>query len=141
MSVYGFVLVSILAFGNPTKRIHASTVMDSVVVIARAQVGKPYVWGKSSPKKGFDCSGLVQYVMGLVHRPLPRTVKEQVRLGTKVTDALRPGDLIFFGRPARHTGIYVGNGRMVVASSVRGRVVERFVARENVTYIRRLDGH
>jgi cell wall-associated NlpC family hydrolase len=104
---------------------------DSILVsIARTQIGTRYVRGGQSPDRGFDCSGLVQYVLAGFHVPLPRTAAEQALTGLSVgqdTTQLRPGDLLTFGKPKRgvsHIGIYVGSGRFVHASSKAGRVIE-----------------
>jgi cell wall-associated NlpC family hydrolase len=102
---------------------------DSVVSLARAQIGKRYRLGGTTPEHGFDCSGLVRYVMSALHIDLPRTAREQARSGTKLprdTALLQPGDLVTFGSTRRisHIGIYVGDGRFVQASSKAGRVIE-----------------
>lgn len=112
----------------------AQAVRDSLVAMARAQVGKPYRFGGRSPERGFDCSGLVQYLMAALQREVPRTAAQQAAVGIAVdrdTSRLRPGDLLTFGSGKRtsHVGIYVGNGRYVHASSVAGRVVESPIAR------------
>ncbi|HEX8851624.1 MAG TPA: C40 family peptidase [Gemmatimonadaceae bacterium] len=108
--------------------------IDSVVAMARAQLDKRYRFGGETPK-GFDCSGLVRYVMAALDVSLPRTAKEQARVGAEVptdTAQLRPGDLLLFGRKGRvtHIGIYVGEGRMVHASTKAHRVVERPLLRK-----------
>jgi cell wall-associated NlpC family hydrolase len=107
------------------------TLRDSLVATARAQVGRKYVHGGESPERGFDCSGLIRYVMTRLDLALPRTAAQQARAGLRVlpdTARLRPGDLLTFGKgkrgPVSHIGIYVGNGRYVHASSVAGRVIE-----------------
>lgn len=102
---------------------------DSLVAAARAQIGTPYVHGGDKPESGFDCSGLVRYVMAGLHIDLPRTAALQARSGLAVKrdeGRLRPGDLLTFGKGTRasHIGIYVGNGRYVHASSAAGRVIE-----------------
>ena len=110
--------------------ISALTMRDSLVAIARAQVGKRYQLGGASPDRGFDCSGLVKYVLHALQVDVPRTSREQSRVGAAIPrdpNQLRPGDLLLFGKPkdgVSHVGIYVGNGRFVHASSVAGRVIE-----------------
>ena len=112
----------------------AQAIRDSIVALARAQIGRRYVLGGESPRRGFDCSGLVQYVMAALSIDLPRTANQQARIGREVprdTSRLRPGDVLTFGRGTRisHVGIYVGNGRMVHASSKAGRVIETTLIR------------
>lgn len=109
----------------------AASLRDSIVALARAQIGTRYRHGGASPQHGFDCSGLVQYVMARFQMILPRTAREQAALGVAVardTSLLRPGDLLTFASSERasvsHIGIYVGGGRFVHASSVAGRVIE-----------------
>lgn len=104
--------------------------IDSVVAMARAQLGRRYRRGGESPTIGFDCSGLVQYVMRAFDVALPRTARDQARVGVPLprdTSQLRPGDLLTFGTSKRitHIGIYIGNGHFVHASTGAGRVVER----------------
>lgn len=112
----------------------AQQLRDSIVAMARAQVGLPYNRGGHSPDDGFDCSGLVHYVLTAFDAGVPRTAAMQSRVGRAIepdTSRLRPGDLLTFGkgRNASHIGIYVGGGRFVHASSVAGRVVESPVHR------------
>ena len=109
----------------------ASTLRDSVVQMARAQIGRRYRTGGISPEKGFDCSGLIQYVMTALNIKLPRTAKQQALTGLPIgrdTTWLMPGDLLTFGKGKKgavsHIGIYVGDGRYVHASSVAGKVIE-----------------
>ena len=108
--------------------------LDSVVAIARAQLGKRYRLGGQSPR-AFDCSGLVQYVMRSLDFSLPRTAREQAKVGTAIptdTAQLRAGDLLLFGKKGKvtHIGIYVGNGQFVHASTKAKRVVERPLLRK-----------
>ncbi|HEY9229877.1 MAG TPA: C40 family peptidase [Gemmatimonadaceae bacterium] len=114
----------------------AQTLRDSVVQMAKAQVGKRYRFGGTSPEKGFDCSGLVKYVMAALNFDLPRTAKQQAREGLAVakdTNGLLPGDLLTFGKTKKsavsHIGIYIGDGRYIHASSTAGRVVESSIDR------------
>ncbi|MBE0429838.1 MAG: C40 family peptidase [Thermoleophilia bacterium] len=86
-----------------------------VVSIAMQYLGVPYVWGGASPS-GFDCSGLTQYVYRQAGISLPRTAAAQQGAGTPIGyGQLAPGDLVFFGSPAYHVGIYIGGGSMIHA--------------------------
>src|SRR2546423_9972656 len=74
----------------------ASSLRDSIVALTRAQIGTRYRHGGASPKRGFDCSGLIQYVMARFSTVLPRTAKAQATAGLPVerdTSLLRPADL------------------------------------------------
>jgi cell wall-associated NlpC family hydrolase len=109
----------------------AMSLRDSIVALARAQIGTRYRHGGETPQRGFDCSGLIQYVMARFSMSLPRTAKAQAKVGVPVdrdTALLRPGDLLTFASSDRasitHIGIYVGGGHFVHASSVAGRVIE-----------------
>lgn len=97
----------------------APTNVNSVINLAKAQVGKGYVWGAVGPNT-FDCSGLVQYVYAKVGKNLPRTTYDQVKVGTTVSmNALKPGDLIFWGSTTApyHVAIYIGNNQYVNAAT------------------------
>lgn len=101
---------------------------DSVVRMARAQLGRRYVWGGTTPS-GFDCSGFTKYLMRALGYDVPRTAAQQARVGREVPRDirfLRPGDLLTFGRGNRitHIGVYVGDGKYIHASSGQGRIVE-----------------
>ncbi len=89
----------------------------AAVAKAKEYTGVPYLWGGEDPKTGVDCSGLVQHVYGQLGIDLPRVAADQSRAGTAVAslDQARPGDLVFFGKPAHHVGIYVGDGKMIDA--------------------------
>jgi len=106
-----------------------SIMRDSVVALARQQIGTRYRWGGTRPAEGFDCSGLIAYVTSALNLQLPRTASLQSRVGREIPrapDALRPGDLVTFGRGSRieHIGIYAGDGRYIHASTTAGRVIE-----------------
>jgi cell wall-associated NlpC family hydrolase len=90
---------------------------SGVVGVAERYLGVPYHWGGTSPSSGFDCSGLVQYSYAQVGVSLPRTSQQQEHSGTEVSPKnARPGDLVFYGEPAYHVGIYMGNGKMIDAA-------------------------
>ena len=107
----------------------ANDLRDSIVALARAQVGRRYVFGGTTPEKGFDCSGLIRYITAALGKDVPRTAAQQSKVGLAVardTSRLRPGDLLTFGNGKKvdHIGIYVGDGKFVHASTKAGRVVE-----------------
>jgi len=97
----------------------ATTISDSsVVAYASNFLGTPYVWGGTSPKPGFDCSGFTQYVYKHFGISIGRTTYDQIKDGVQVSrDQLQPGDLVFFGTwgNPHHMGIYVGNGSYIHA--------------------------
>ena len=114
----------------------AQNLRDSIVALARAQIGTRYRTGGGSPTKGFDCSGLVQYVMSALNLSVPRTARQQAKVGLAVsrdTSRLLPGDVLTFGKGKKgsisHVGIYVGDGHYVHASSVAGHVIESSIYR------------
>jgi hypothetical protein len=99
---------------------------DRILELARGQLGEPYVWGAESPSEGFDCSGLVQWVFKEAGVSLPRTARTQQDAVTRITaDEAQPGDLVFWGDPAHHVGIYIGNGRVLDAPHTGAVVQER----------------
>ena len=97
--------------------------LQEAAISAISFVGKPYVFGGSNPDVGFDCSGLVQYVLqqsGV--KKLPRSSLEMFENSSPVsTDSLVVGDLLFFqtgnSNQINHVGIYVGEGRFIHAPS------------------------
>ncbi|GGL34298.1 C40 family peptidase [Phycicoccus endophyticus] len=99
---------------------------SGVVNIARQYIGIAYSYGGTSPSTGFDCSGFTQYVFGQAGVSLPRTASEQQAAATPVSSP-QPGDLVFFGSPAWHVGIYVGNGMMIDSPRPGKSVQERAI--------------
>ncbi|SCK28339.1 C40 family peptidase [Streptomyces sp. WMMB 322] len=92
-----------------------ATQAGKVLAYAKAQLGKPYVWGATGPSS-FDCSGLTQGAWKAAGISLPRTTWDQVKVGTKVAKSeMKAGDLIFFYDDISHVGIYVGDGQMIHA--------------------------
>jgi cell wall-associated NlpC family hydrolase len=88
---------------------------DRLVQFARRLIGVPYTWGGSSPRTGFDCSGLVRYVYGHFGISLDHSSFADFVRGRRVGRwAMKPGDLVFFDG-AGHVGIYVGHGRFIHA--------------------------
>ncbi|MFF0135388.1 NlpC/P60 family protein [Streptomyces sp. NPDC005227] len=97
------------------------------VAFARAQVGRPCVWGASGPGS-YDPSGLTQAAWRSAGVLLPRSTSDQARIGPAIALAgVQPGDLVFFHGDLSHVGIYVGDGMMVHAPSPGGRISEESV--------------
>jgi len=99
-----------------------------VAEYATGYVGYNYKWGGTSPSTGFDCSGLVTYVLRQYSINVTRTASGQYRDNGAHIDKseLVPGDLVFFstnGRSVTHVGIYIGDGKFVHASGVRVGVI------------------
>jgi len=93
---------------------------NDLVKYALQFLNTPYVWGGARPG-GFDCSGLMQYVYGHFGLSIPRVTYDQIHAGRTVANmqSAQAGDLVFFdsdhnGTPS-HVGMYMGNGRIVVA--------------------------
>lgn len=131
LSLFAAILLSACATApnktSPPSLARVHNLGGKIAYNALAQIGRPYRYGRDTPRSGFDCSGLVHYAAtraGL--REVPRTVAEQYRAAQRVRlDALKPGDILFFHfgyvRPT-HDGIYIGHGQFVHAPRTGGRV-------------------
>jgi cell wall-associated NlpC family hydrolase len=87
----------------------------TAVKYAYAQLGKPYVWGGAGPNS-FDCSGLTMMAWNAAGVSLPHNAAmQQSDIPAVSLSSLQPGDLIFFGSPAFHVGMYIGGGNMIQA--------------------------
>ena len=92
-----------------------ATKAEKALTFARAQIGKPYVWGATGPDS-YDCSSLTQAAWKAAGVTLPRTTYDQVNAGTTVSlSDIQPGDLVFFYDDISHVGLYIGNGMMIHA--------------------------
>ncbi|MDO5397108.1 MAG: NlpC/P60 family protein [bacterium] len=107
--------------GTPTldflTSVQASEMGQKIVNEASKYLGVPYVWGGTTPS-GFDCSGLVQYVLKNLGIDISRVTQTQCKEGVPVAKGdLQPGDLVFFesNGDVHHVGIYIGNGQMLHA--------------------------
>ncbi len=86
------------------------------VQFAMDQLGKSYVYGAEGPNS-YDCSGLTMASWNAAGVSIPRSSRDQINAGARVSKAdLQPGDLVFFYSPISHVGIYIGNGNMIDAS-------------------------
>jgi len=118
----------------------AATTGEDVVDEAKKYLGVPYAWGGTDPKTGLDCSGLVQLTYKNLGYDLPRVSGDQAKAGTEVPGGLaaaQPGDLLTFGSPVHHIGIYVGDGNMIEAPHP-GASVRISKVTETPSHVRRI---
>ncbi|MFI5475486.1 NlpC/P60 family protein [Streptomyces cacaoi] len=88
---------------------------DKALAFARAQIGRPSLWGATGPES-YDCSSLTQAAWRAAGVTLPRSAIDQAKAFTRISLAeLRPGDLVFFFDDLSHTGLCTGNGMMIHA--------------------------
>ena len=111
----------------------SSSTVDKVIALAKAQSGKPYIYGTNGPNS-FDCSGFTYYVFrNAAGITLKRTSESQGYDSsyTKISSisSLKVGDLVFFNTNSNdadlcdHVGIYLGSNNFIHASSAGGKVI------------------
>jgi len=92
---------------------------NPVVNMAQQYLGTPYLYGGADPRKGFDCSGFVQYLYAQAGVALERTTYGQIKQGQHIDDPskLQAGDVVFFsqGGDVHHEGLYIGGGQFIHA--------------------------
>ncbi|MCP4366699.1 MAG: hydrolase [Deltaproteobacteria bacterium] len=111
---------------NPPNLRDEKSIRRSIVKTAENFIGVPYRWGGSS-SKGFDCSGLTMTVYRLNGLNLPRSSRQQWKVGKPVLRSqLSKGDLVFFAtsgwRKISHVGIYKGNNKFIHASGTGKKI-------------------
>ena len=104
---------------TPVVETTSESLGEQIVAKAKTCLGVRYVWGGQS-MKGFDCSGLVYYVLKSVDYSPSRSSSEQYKMGSYVSKSkLQPGDLVFFAGTYKsgisHVGIYIGDGQFIHA--------------------------
>lgn len=99
----------------------SSKLGQSIADMARRYNGYRYIYGHSNPATGFDCSGLVLYVLNHHGMSAPRSSRDQYSIGRSVSfNNMQAGDLLFFGNTRSsifHVAIYLGDGTMIHAST------------------------
>lgn len=92
--------------------------VDKLIAAAKKYLGVPYKWGGTNPATGgLDCSGFTQRAYKDIGISIPRVSQDQQDVGRKVASLAdaKPGDLIFYGNPAHHVTMYLGNNKMIAA--------------------------
>ncbi len=96
---------------------------------AYSAIGVPYKWGGSSPKEGFDCSGLTMWSWAQAGVSLPHSSAAQYAVLPHVSRGqLKPGDLLFFYSPVSHVAMYVGGNQMIHAKHPGTRVAKETIS-------------
>ena len=117
-------------------RVYGAQAIEYVIRRAGSQMGVPYSWGGGSLNGptagvddgagtvGFDCSGLMRYAFAGVGVLIPRFSGDQYNAGRHIPPSqAKRGDLIFYGPDGtQHVTMFLGNGQMLEASSLAGKV-------------------
>ncbi|OBI46750.1 peptidase C40 [Mycobacterium kyorinense] len=122
----------------PTRipRVYGRQAVEYVIKRGSSQMGVPYSWGGGTPNGpskgvdsgadtvGFDCSGLMRYAFAGVGVLIPRFSGDQYTAGRHIPPSqAKRGDLIFYGPGGgQHVTMYLGQGQMLEASSIAGKV-------------------
>lgn len=133
-------LTASLLVAAPAEARPAGKSAKAIVAVAKRHVGGKYRDGGASPKRGFDCSGFTKYVYGKAKvAKLPHNAEAQRRMKRmhRVSRAkARPGDLVFYGKPAFHVAIYAGKGKQYSAATRRDGVRYQKIWSRTVTFAR-----
>lgn len=114
-----------------------NAIANQLIETAAYYMGVPYVWGGSKPSTGMDCSGFTRYVYKQHGVKMPHYSGYQAEMGVPVElEDIQPGDLVAFGYPVHHVGIYIGDGLYIhTPSQVK---ISRLSSRSDLSAIRRL---
>ncbi len=128
LAIITFALVLSGCGSNPKYKRGKTTASNQIVIAtAKKMLGVKYRYGGTSPSRGFDCSGLVQYSHRVAGINLPRTTGQQFKAAKRISRKyLKAGDLVFFktslSRSVSHVGIYLGKNKFIHAPSSGKRV-------------------
>ena len=126
-----------IAATEPAPPVHPQAAL--VVETAKSLLGAPYVWGGEGP--GFDCSGLSLVAWRAAGVKLAHQSRTQFAATTRVNLAdIAIGDLVFYGEPIHHLGIYIGDGKMIEAPRAGINVRVTSIKRRDLIGIGRVTG-
>jgi hypothetical protein len=116
-------------------------VKSEIIQTALSYMGIPYVWAGDRPSTGFDCSGFTQYVYAQHGVYLPHYSGYQAQMGYEVDlGDLQAGDLVAFGAPVHHVGIFLGDDLFIHAPRTGDVIkISRLSERKNLSAVRRFD--
>ena len=142
LSVLAAALFALALTVNPLSAGRADAAVSAAVAYKAAavtshQVGVKYRLGGTTPRSGFDCSGLTRYAYAKVGKRLPRTAQQQYAVAHKISKrSARVGDLVFFhsGRSVYHVAVYAGHGYIWHAPKPGKRVAKVKLWTSKVTY-------
>ncbi len=102
-------------------------ITSQVVHTAAQQIGRPYKLGGTTPRSGFDCSGLIYWAYQQHGIQVPRVTVAQAKAGERAPkNSLRPGDILVFRSKnapnGLHTGVYMGGNKFIHAPNSRSQV-------------------
>lgn len=125
-------------YAGPLPQIN-DAVAAQLVETAATYLGIPYLWAGSRPSTGMDCSGFVLYVFAQHGVALPHFAAYQCAMGAPVTlQDIQAGDIVGFGEPIHHVGIYIGDGLFMHAPHTGDVIrISRLAERTDLTAIRR----
>lgn len=122
---------------EPAPAVHPRAAL--VVETAKSLLGAPYVWGGEGP--GYDCSGLSLVAWRSAGVKLTHQSQAQFTSTTRINLAdIAPGDLVFYGEPIHHLGIYIGDGKMIEAPRAGINVRITSIKRRDLIGIGRITG-
>jgi cell wall-associated NlpC family hydrolase len=135
-------MVVALSFFQGTATAHTLSFNQKTATYVKTFVGNvPYTYGGSSPRSGFDCSGLTQYVYGHYGKSIPRTAQEQFEhFRSESRSHAWGGDLVFFhensspGSPVYHVAIYEGGDHIVSATDPAQGIAWQTIWTPDVTF-------
>lgn len=134
----GKALIGVEVSETPSSSNGVNSKASKAFEFCKSKLGTPYLWGGTGPR--YDCSGLMMKAYASVGISIPRTSKQQSTFGKSVNKSnLQIGDLVFFGSPVHHVGMYCGNNQYIHAPKTGDVVkISSLSSRKDYTCARRV---